>query len=78
MSGYVKLVVNLLEREVVLVRFSVPSACDPETTDESLSFMFPAQVVHGVNNCVCMFCRQVMYQTVQVGGNVESHFNLPP
>ena len=38
---------------------------DLEAVDESLSIVLPAQVIHGVNDCVCTLCRQAIQQEVQ-------------
>ena len=53
-------------RERLLRNFLFQAHTDPESVDESLPVVLPAQVIHGVNDCVCTLCGQAIQQAVQV------------
>ena len=52
-------------RERLLRNFLFQAHTEPEAVDESLPVVLPAQVIHGVNDCVCTLCRQAIQQEVQ-------------
>lgn len=53
-------------REGLLRDFLFQAHADPESVDKSLSVVLPAQVIHGVNDCVYTLYRKTMQQAVQV------------
>ena len=50
----------------LLRNFLFQAHTDPESVDESLSIVLPAQVIHSVNDCVNTLCWQTIQQEVQV------------
>ena len=48
---------------------------DPESVDESLPVVLPAQVIHSVNDCVYTLCGQAIQQAVQ--RFVDFRINMP-
>ena len=47
-------------RESLLHNLPFQAHADLESVDESLPLMLPAQVIHGVNDCVYTICRQTI------------------
>ena len=62
-------------RERLLRNFLFQAHTDPESVDESLPVVLPAQVIHGVNDCVCTLCRKTIQQAVQ--RFVDFRINMP-
>ena len=62
-------------REGLLRDFLFQAHAKPEAVDESESVVLPAQVIHGVNDCVCTLCRKTIQQAVQ--RFVDFRINMP-
>ena len=56
-------------------KFLFQAHTDPESVDESLPVVLPAQVIHSVNDCVSTLCRKTIQQAVQ--RFVDFRINMP-